>query len=180
MNVRSAKSACMMVNEQCLLLWKRSFLAVAAVCAISTICCAPLHPSDQSLEQNLRNHRAEFETLVRMLDEDAEVVRIVDNRVYFREGYNRQFPQERLKEYHHLFKKLGIAAGIHRNGDTVRLIASNKGLFVPSSEKSYVYIRRTPSPLVESLDRVINSDQGDQTPVYKKVFDNWYIYYESW
>ncbi|HKO45203.1 MAG TPA: hypothetical protein VJU84_18150 [Pyrinomonadaceae bacterium] len=140
------------------------------------------HPSDQELEQNLRAHEKEFDKLIRLIEEDADLVRIGPKNVFFNGNSNRrQLPEARIAEYRRLMHALGIQGGIHRDRNgTMRLIASSKGAVVPNSEKSYVYSRITPFPLVESLDQLINENRGDHQPVYKKLYGDWYLYYESW
>ena len=116
-----------------------------------------------------------------MLFEDSDIVRFNNEHVISSDGSNRSIPNERLAEYRRLFKELGLEAGMHRDGvNAVRLIASSKGLFIPNSEKSYVYSKVEPSPLVESLDNVMAQNREDQAPVYRRLEGNWYLYYESW
>ena len=138
------------------------------------------HPSDQILEQRLRSHESEFNRLVVMLFEDSDIVRLSNENVFLSEG-NRHISDERLREYRHLFDELNLEKGIHRDGvNIVRLIASSKGLFLAYSEKSYVYSKSELNPIVNSLDEIISRDRGDQSTVYRKLKDNWYLYYASW
>ena len=149
--------------------------------ALSLGCVGIGHPSDQVLEQRLESRKVDFEKLITMLKEDSDVVRLGDDFVFTDNNSNRNLPEERLAEYRRLFRELNIKAGMHRdNANTVRLIASSAGMFIASSEKSYVYSSVEPSPLVNSLDSVIRTNNGDQPPVFKRVSGNWYLYYESW
>jgi hypothetical protein len=161
---------------------KLAFVVFIASAAVFVGCAGSRHPSDEELEQRLKTHAAEFNRLVAMLFEDSDVVRLVDDRVFFSEGATRKkISDKRLIEYRQLFKAVGLEAGFHRDSaDSVRLIASSEGLFVPTSEKSYVYSKGEVSPLVDSLDRVIERDRGDQSPVFRKLGGGWYLYYESW
>lgn len=144
-------------------------------------CSVNPHPTDQMLEQRLNSNQADFDKLVGMFNEDRDIVRLDYNYVFLSEDSNRNIPKERLDAYRHLFKKLELEGGFHRDGNNViRLIASTGGMFTANSEKSYVYSRNELSPLVDSLDRVIKNDRGDQSPIYKKLHSNWYLYYESW
>ncbi len=144
-------------------------------------CGSVSHPSDQVLEQRLKSREAEFERLVAMLAEDSDVVRLSDKFVFMNEGSNRTLSAGRLYEYRRLFRELNIEEGMHRDGaDTVGLIASSEGLFIASSEKSYVHSSVEPSPIVESLDVTVRAGGGDQAPVFKRARGNWYLYYESW
>jgi hypothetical protein len=151
-------------------------LTLVAGCGFSS------HPSVKVLAQRLKSNEAEFNRLAAMLFEDSDIVRLSDKYVFLGEGFNRQVPDERLREYRRLFNELGIEAGFHRDGaNAVRLIASSRGgVFLPGSEKSYVYSKVEPSPLVDSLDRVMARDRGDQAPVFRRLEGNWYLYYESW
>lgn len=159
-----------------------SFVVYLVVAQLMIGCGSTMsHPSDQVLEQRLRSQQADFDKLASMLNEDSDVVRIGLKNVFLNEGSRRELSKERVDEYRRLFKRVELEAGIHRDGvGVVRLIASTEGLLVPNSEKSYVYSRTAPSPLVESLDQIIKNNRGDQSPVYKKLYGNWYLYYESW
>lgn len=139
------------------------------------------HPSDQVLEQRLRSHQSDFDNLVRMLEEDSDVVSITYKNAFMENRSTRQLPKDRLDEYRRLFKKLQLEGGIQRDRKGfILLMASTKGMVIPNSGKTYVFSVREPAPLVESLDEVIKNHAGDQPPVYKKLFGNWYLFYESW
>lgn len=139
------------------------------------------HPSDRVLEEALKSNQTDFDTLVRMLTEDKDIVRIDEKFVFLTDGSNRNVPKERLEVYRNLFAKLRLEKGFHRDKENaLRFIASSRGTPIPSSEKSYVYCSNPRSPVVDSLDYVIQRDRGDQQPVYKKVHGGWYLYYESW
>ena len=159
----------------------RTFFAILTVIYVAG-CGLSSHPPDEALAQRLKSNEAEFNRLAAMLFEDSDIVRLRDEFVFLNEGSNRQIPEERLREYRRLFKGLGIESGFHRDGaNAVRLIASSKGgVFLPGSEKSYVYSKVEPSPIVDSLDKVMARNRGDQAPVFRKLGGNWYLYYESW
>jgi hypothetical protein len=138
------------------------------------------HPTDHQLEERLRSNQSDFDRLVVMLSEDNEIVRLDDKFVFFTEGANREVPEERLRAYRDLFAKLRLERGFHRDRDNaLRFIASARDVGA-SSEKSYIYSTTPPTPLVDSLDYVIERDRGEQKPVYKKLQGSWYLYYASW
>lgn len=138
------------------------------------------HPSDSELEGTLKSHQSDFDTLIRMLVEDEDIIRLDDKFVFFREGSNRNVPKERLVAYRNLFAKLRLERGFQRDKDNaLRFIASSGGI-VSTSEKSYIYSTTPLTPLVDSVDYVIERDHGDQKPVYKKLSGHWYLYYASW
>jgi len=165
------------------LTWARGNFPVVMAIAflLCSISCSTSHPTDYTLEQNLRLHQADFDKLVSMLNEDKDILRISDENVFFNEHSKHALPQERLNEYRHFFKKLELEGGVHREGNnTLIFIASNRGLLIPNSGKTYVYTLQPPSPIVDSLDDIIKSKTGDQTPIYKRLYGHWYLAYESW
>lgn len=181
--VRHLPSEFLRVRDMRHVLAKTKFAFFAMLASVFVAGCGLSgHPSDEVLAQRLKSNEAKFNRLAAMLFEDSDIVRLCDDCVFLSEGASRQIPDERLREYRHLFKELGIEAGFHRDGaNAVRLIAwSRGGAFLPGSEKSYVYSKVEPSPLVDSLDKVISRDRGDQSPIFRKLGDNWYLYYESW
>lgn len=156
-------------------------ISLLAILVAVVGCSLASHPSDQVLEQRLQSHRADFDKLVNMLDEDSDIVRLDNKYVFLNGSSDRTVPKERLDEYRSLFTKLGLEGGIHRDKpEAIRLIASTKGMFFPTSEKSYVHSTTEFTQLVDSLDDIVERNRGGQSPVYKKVFGNWYLYYESW
>lgn len=152
-----------------------------AVLMLLAGCNATSHPSDQVLEHRFRARESDFNKLVQMLNEDKDIVRLDGDFVFLNDSSTRNISNHRLAEYRRLFKAVGLESGIHRDRvHAVRLIASSKGLFIPTSEKSYVYSSVEPSPVVESLDKIIERNRGDQPPVFKRLSGDWYLYYESW
>jgi hypothetical protein len=139
------------------------------------------HPSDREMEQRLIAHEAEFNRLIDMLFEDKEIAIIDYDYVFPEQGSSITISNERLREYRSLFRKIGLDVGAARdNPNTIRLVASRKGLFLPRSEKSYVYSKIEPTPLVDSLDEIAKENSGKHSPVYRRLKGNWYLYYEIW
>ena len=158
----------------------RFFVSLIVVVLMSMCSSTTSHPSDAVLEQRLRSHQADFDNLVRMFVEDSDIVQITHKNVFFDNSPVRNLPQGRLDEYRSLFQTLQLEGGIKRERGHLLLIASTKGTVIPNSGKTYLYSDTEPFPLVESLDAVITSHKGDQPPIYKKLFDKWYLSYESW
>lgn len=159
-----------------------SFLVIPLLIVASTVGCSTVaHPPDRAMEERLRERQSDFDKLIGMLKEDSDVVRLGYDFVFFNNGTSRDIPTERMGEYRRLFDQLDLRNGVHRDRDNViRLIASSRDGILIKSEKSYVYSTVDLSPRVDSLDNVIKTDRGDRAPVFKKVADNWYLYYESW
>lgn len=122
------------------------------------------HPSDLVLEKRLRSQQADFDSLVRMFEEDSDVVKITHNNVFFDESPIRNLPKGRLDTYRSLLKTLRLEGGIKRERGHILLFASIKGMVIPNSGKTYLYSETEPSPLVESLDGVITNNSGTILP----------------
>lgn len=144
--------------------------------------------SDDELVRRFNDHRANFEKLVRMMNEDTNVrsiyedyVRLDDTPVW-RTDDQKGFSTNRWNEYKHLFTQLGNSS-VHRiskEGDVIE-IASGSIVVTDTkdpyesvvSSKSYLYSPKEPSPLVESLNN------PESNPCYKRIDGNWYLYYDS-
>jgi hypothetical protein len=81
-------------------------------------------PTDAELNQRLADHRKEFEQLVVMAEADKEVIRIAPDftctttsTAWPRPDSELGFTPQRWDEYRHLFRALGIEAGILRRWD---------------------------------------------------------------
>ena len=105
--------------------------------------------SDAELEKNFRENRADFETLVRMAQEDSKVTRIAFDFTHVK-GFGSSshsgeigFSSERWDEYKALFRKLGLDHGINREEDgTIRFFNSRPGIAVNGPGKDYLFTRR--------------------------------------
>ncbi|HKU77566.1 MAG TPA: hypothetical protein VJR02_26865 [Pyrinomonadaceae bacterium] len=150
------------------------FIVVGGACNLSP------HPTDSRLEQTLKSNQSDFDQLIRMLSEDVDIIRLDEKFVFLKEGSTHNVPDQRLEVYRKLFVKLKLERGFQRDKDNaLRFIASSGGVF-STSEKSYIYSPTPLNPLVDSLDQVVESDRGDHSPVYKKLYGGWYLYYASW
>jgi hypothetical protein len=159
---------------------RTAFLLLFMSVVVGGACDFSSHPTDNEMEELFKSNQSDLETLVTMLGEDKDIVRLDEKFVFLMEGSSRAVPQARLTSYRNLFVKLRLERGFQRDKDNaLRFIASSKGI-LSSSEKSYIYSTTPLTPLVDSLDAVIERDHGDQKPVYKKLHGSWYIYYASW
>jgi len=153
--------------------------SILIFCVLFTACIFN-YPSDGILEQRFHSNKAEFDKLITMLKEDRDIVTLGFNYVFYKDESSRELSEERLNEYRKLFKELNLNSGIYRdNESSVRLIIFEKG-WLTNSEKSYLYSSIKPSEIVNSLDEIIKNDAGNHRAAYKKIQDNWYLYYESW
>jgi hypothetical protein len=156
------------------------FVLIAILLVSLGACGMSHHPSDAVLVERFHTHQPDFEKLVAMLNQDKDVVRITTKSAFLKEGATRRLSKERVEEYRRLLKLLQLDGGVQRDQDGLVLIASMKGVVIANSAKSYLYTPKEPSPLVDSLDQVINKTRGDQKPIHMRISGNWYLDYESW
>lgn len=143
--------------------------------------------TDKQLIDKFNVKRTDFEMLVEMANQDRRVVRIASDFIWLDDNLNWPRPEsdlgmskERWDQYRSLFVKLGLRGGISRRTDlpkAIFLIAATEGISLGGSAKGYVFSSEPLSPLVDSLDDV-SAPMKDRVPIYRKVADNWYLYYE--
>lgn len=159
------------------------FLALGLATVLLTGCG---HPSDSDLEENFYRHEADFNRLIEMSNEDARVLRISPDFTHISRGdglgpdSDVGFTKERWQEYRRLFSKLGLDGGLTRSEHPhviVILWASGSGIVGHGSAKGYAYSTKEPSPLVDSAGR-FPVPPGNGGHVYKRIKQNWYIYYD--
>jgi hypothetical protein len=166
----------------------------ALVAALGLSCelagCGPLlMPSDARLESNFHRRKSEFETLVRMAREDTQLHAVsavrtlhVDDAGHPLNGVGTS--PERWNEYRRLFKEVGVPA-FNRNSDypgAIFLPADASGIVSAEVIKGYVYSQEPLSPLVKTLDHGIPPELSTwrrATIAFKKVDQNWYLYYDD-
>jgi hypothetical protein len=167
------------------------FLVVASL-GIATRLAIPrndasTHPSDRALIENFRRHEAEFNKLIGMSRVDSRVIRIAEdftwldnNASWPRPDSDIGFSVERWNEYRHAFQVLGLKKGLMRPLDTdaVFLIASSTGAVPSGSSKGYVYSTKPLSPLSDSLDEIPHEFLS-QHAVYKKLGNDWYLFFQG-
>jgi len=153
-------------------------------------CFERSHPSDAELERVFRDHQSDFELLLGMSKVDSKVMRIspdftwlVDDSSWPRPKDRLGFSEGRWNEYRQLFQKLKLQNGLlsYQTQGTTYFLASSQGLVTGGSGKGYVYSEKALMPLSESLDNVsteLLSKSANHT-VYKKIGDNWYLFYDA-
>src|SRR5260370_21678120 len=143
--------------------------------------------SDESLVRRFNQHQTEFSELIEMSKIDSRVVRIehaftwLDNDVSWpRPDSQIGFSSDRWNQYRRIFDALGLKQGLLRtlDTDTVYLIVSTEGNVTSGSSKGYAYSEKPLSPLSESLDRIPPALRNS-TQVFRKLKENWYLYYQS-
>lgn len=148
---------------------------------------ASVLPNDKTLEENFRRHESEFNELIKMSKIDSRVIRIADDFTWLDTNANWPRPEgeigfskERWNEYRNAFRVLGLRQGLMRPTDTetIFLIASGTGTVSSGSSKGYAYSSKPLSPLSDSLEN-ISRELLSQHTVYKKLEDDWYLFFQG-
>jgi hypothetical protein len=145
-------------------------------------------PSDAELIKNFQDNEADFERVNQMTKEDSKFVRIAndfnwtkDSAAYPRPKSEKDLSEERWNEYRKLFKKLKLDNGINIQPNSIWFTSASSGMVTGGSEKGYIYLMKEPSPIVDSLDNPnfnLPELQGRKAKIlYRKLKNNWYLYY---
>lgn len=149
----------------------------------------PAFPSDATLTRQFLARRADFERLAAMAAQDIHLVRIANDFTWL--DTNASWPRKdvgisvaRWDEYKRLFERAGLSNGISKDVDPPRLFfhIAARGLVTTGDEKGIVYSRVALQPLLQSLDKrpPDNLYQDGHVTAYKRIDQNWYIYYRAW
>jgi hypothetical protein len=159
-------------------------LAFAATTSRST--------SDDALQDRFFAHRADFERLVAMANEDSHLIRIAPDFTWLDDdsSWPRKdvgISEERWNDYRQVFRSVGATDGVvKRDSPTQIMFSITSGGLVPSGfSKGLVYSQMPLSPVLKSLDKRFPDelrDGPDRSHIlaYKSIGDHWYIYYEQW
>lgn len=155
-----------------------SGLLGATVMLLTLAGCNP--PSDAELKNRFESARSGFETLLRMLQEDQQLV-YLDDRVMSLDN-DSSLPredvglsQQRVQGYRELIQKLGIGAGIQRrkNPSAIFFLAECFGSAIDEDCKGYVYSATPLVPLKKSLDDL---EPGTN---FEALSGNWCLFREE-
>jgi hypothetical protein len=132
------------------------------------------------MRTNLAEHRADFERLVRMANEDyarSKVIRIAYDFTRLESTWAWPRPEvewgisgARWHEYRALFQLLDLPAGLDRTGpryENIHLMVYGVGLAGEGREYGYLFSRTPPTQI---------QDPGDMVYATKPLEGNWYVY----
>jgi hypothetical protein len=132
------------------------------------------------MRDHLENHKAEFERLVRMANEDysrAKVIRVADDFTRLEHNWGWPRPEAewgisrvRWNEYRSLFRTLQLPAGLQRGGernDGVQFMLYGVGMAGEGREYGYLWSPREPA-------QVRHPGQGEYTT--EPLGGKWYRY----
>ena len=149
------------------------------------------HSSDAALIRNFELNEQDFDKLIEMARVDSHVVRIAYDFTWLDNNYHWPRPdseigltKERWDNYKRIFSKLGLKEGLSWSSDgSIVLIASTRGMSTDGSAKGYAFSTKPLVPTLDSLDNVGSEIRNGRlkpgVPVYRKIKENWYVYYEG-
>ncbi|MCX6023736.1 MAG: hypothetical protein NTZ05_18795 [Chloroflexi bacterium] len=135
----------------------------------------PKRQYDADLAENFRRHEAEFRQLALMADEDKYTMIIGEDTANVRSG---TLSLDRLAQYRRLFGAVGMQGPMRSEGGGGLVTFSSRieGIF-EGTDRGYAHARNTRKPLVDSIDYIPFKSPSNQ-PVYRKLTEDWYLYYE--
>lgn len=161
------------------------------------------HASDSALTKTFSDREADFNTLEKMANEDSEArtihtsfvcldnkddwpphMYLYENEVWPLSEMELGFSSRRWDEYRSLFRKLNLESGMRRKHgmpDAIFFVASMDFSETGEAEsavteKGYVY---SPKGIYYSLTGSLDGIEINRpASCFKKLNDNWYLYYE--
>ncbi len=148
--------------------------------------------SDEALRARFITHRADFERLVAMTNDDSHLTRIAPSFTWLDDDVawprkNVGISEQRWDDYRQMFQKVAASKGIDRytNPTLVMFPIVSVGLVPSGVEKGLAYSPASLSPVLESLDKrppdkFYSGPDRDHVLVYRPIGNHWYIYYREW
>jgi hypothetical protein len=174
---------------------KYSFLVYCLLILLVSLACSAVfdnsHSSDAALIRNFELHEQDFDTLIEMAKVDSHVVRIAYDFTWLDNNYHWPRPdseigltKERWDDYKRIFSKLGLKEGLSWSSDgSIVLVASTRGMSTDGSAKGYAFSTKPLAPTFDSLDNIASEIRNGKlkpgVPVYRKIKEGWYLYYEG-
>ncbi len=149
-------------------------------------------PSDAAMRDRFLAHRADFEQLVAMANENDHLVRIAPDFTWLDDDSawprkNIGISAERWGDYRRLFQSTGASGGFVRfaNPTLIKFFVVSRGLVPSGAVKGLAYSQAELTPVLKSLnerppDKFRNGPDRSHILVYKPIDNHWYIYYEEW
>ena len=165
-------------------------VSAAVILAVALVGCPS--QSDKALRAHFVAHRADFEKLVAMANEDNHLTRIAPDFTWLDDdvGWPRKnvgISEERWNDYRQMFQKVGVPDGIIRRTSPAQIMIPivSAGLVPTGFIKGLAYSQEPLRPVLQSLDGKFPQSLWDgpgrsHVLAYKPIEDHWYIYYEQW
>ncbi len=163
--------------------------------------CPNPYPTDSEMEKIFNEKKSVFEKLAQMSNEDDQVKILNSNfTVPITEATNDSnlvekpvaFSKERWDKYKAMFRETGLRSGLSRvnkrHPDGIVFPVFHKSYWVASAKKGFFYTEATIEPLVDSIDAILAKRKVNEKTekeffkndrlLYKKIMNNWYLFYE--
>src|ERR1700678_1781373 len=176
-------------------IWLKIMVTVLGLSTASVIALSAAHapfPSDAALQTRFIAHRADFEKLAAMANEDGHLTRIAPDFTWLDDDVawpskDVGISEERWNVYRRIFQSGGASDGIlHSTNPTwIKFPIISQGLVPSGAAKGLAYSEATLSPVLKSLDarppeEFRNGPDRSHLIVYKPIENHWYVYYEEW
>jgi len=163
-----------------------AFLAILVLPAASMLVCLVIadpfggsaHPTDRAMLVQFQKQRATLDGLVRMIAEDANLVRLAPDFTRPEGPGSAGVSADRLAAYRRLCAEAGIAHGFSHYGDAIEFIVHTQGLSISGSAKGFVYAANAADDAVVvegDLDAAAASLQDKDVLLERKIDDNWWL-----
>ena len=140
--------------------------------------------SDDAMIANFWRREAESRRVVNLAEEDLAFTRIAPTFVHAvpvpgapASAPRPELPAERWAEYRRLIEATGAQDGIVRYDTSVWFLYWAVGLATRGRTKGYFYSTTPVEPVVASLHDIPFPVESLK-PVYRRITDNWYLFYE--
>lgn len=159
-----------------------ALLALLGACALLFWLLQP--PDDASMIKNLREHRATFDQLVRMIREDQGLERVDDTWTDPSDPSTVGVSAERIATYRRLFDEAGVPRGFYAYGgsSTIEFVARTAGISVSGWSKSYVYAEQAAGVVGDGTlvdDPLDNYHKEPKVVVMRQIEPSWYLQFTS-
>jgi hypothetical protein len=169
-----------------LLILGGAFLAILVLPAASMLVCLVIadpfgvsaHPTDRAMLVQFQKQRGALDELVRMIAEDANLVRLAPDFTRPEDPASAGASAERIAAYRRLCAQAGIAHGFSHYGDAIEFIVHTQGLSISGSAKGFVYAASADddATVVDGdLDAAAASLQDKDVLLERKIDDNWWL-----
>jgi hypothetical protein len=160
-----------------------AFLAILVLPAASMFLCLVIadpfggsaHPTDSAM---LQKQRATLDELVRMIAEDAKLVRLAPEFTRPEDPGATGVSAERIAAYRRLCAETGIAHGFSHYGDAIEFIVHTQGLSISGSAKGFIYAANAADDAMVvdgDLDAAAASLYDKDVRLERKIDDNWWL-----
>ena len=146
-------------------------------------------PSDASLERRFYKQRADFERLVRMMEEDVHMQRVADDFTRNDDWdaaplKQRQISEQRWNQYRECFRRAGVPMGTASDeANDIEILVWAAGLAIAGRSLSYVHCEnKTAHNFSNSYEPCFEHkesgsfDGGGHVIRYKRIEGDWYIF----